>query len=53
MYVAHVNNASYIRAQTLYDLATNSTFKREVISGTIGEYIRHGTSLSRAASSGG
>lgn len=40
-HIAHVNNRHYLRAKALYDLATNSTYKREVVSGTMATYVRH------------
>jgi hypothetical protein len=41
-YITHINNPHYLRAKSLYDLATGSGTKRKVVSGTMSEYIYRG-----------
>ncbi|EKM54936.1 uncharacterized protein PHACADRAFT_255159 [Phanerochaete carnosa HHB-10118-sp] len=47
-YIAHVNNKHYLRAESFHGLAISSSYKREVISGTMSEYIRREHEKARA-----
>ncbi|GJE98947.1 hypothetical protein PsYK624_151850 [Phanerochaete sordida] len=39
-YVAHIHNKHFLRSKALYDLATSTAYKSEVVSGTMKDYIR-------------